>query len=238
MIGVDFPSHELLDTAPPAKPLPMAPEVARRFGQDLDYHAWNFGGAALWPLPAAGTGSADDAQRLLLHGLRDQERWWSGENPLRQSLCRVLCPWREAARVAFNLGLLALLGATAAYFCSARLHAMGWRYLSRLLAVGVALVALFLRCSTATPSWRRCARAGCCRWRCWGWPGCGWCGCCCGGRCRCRCRCREEPDAPSPSFEHDFCQGDALWNMPIGIGVRQRRSRLNANPWPSSRRRA
>lgn len=145
---------------PPPKPLPMAPEVARRFGQDLDYHAWNFGGAALWPLPSASAGSADDAQRLLLQSFRDQEHWWTGRSELRQALCDTLCPWRTAARVAFNLGLLGLLGATAAYFFSARRHALGWRYLSRLLAVGVALAALFLALLNCDPDLEALRQSG------------------------------------------------------------------------------
>lgn len=122
-----------------------------QFDADLAYHAWQYGGAGLWPLPAASAGASDTVQQLLLRNFRDKTPWWTSQPGVQRSACAWVCPNRTPIRLVFE-GLLILgLVACGLYLGSCRVRQLGRAYLGCLGMVGVVTFVVGLSLLTCDP---------------------------------------------------------------------------------------
>lgn len=107
------------------RPAAMGSVQTFQFDADLAYHAWQYGGAGLWPLADAGRGAGAQATELLHRNIRDDQRLWKERWRFTHRLCDAVCPQRTGWRLLLN-GLLALGGVSLALFAlSRRVRATG-----------------------------------------------------------------------------------------------------------------
>lgn len=128
-----------------------------QFTDDLIYLQDNFAGVGLWPLPL----DSDEEMKTIKAKLIELYKVTNGSNRLGEMidtyapwLCEFACPNRWLFRVSFDLlaGLLVLYALLAIWIC--RLRSLFKQYFLYFLAIGLAIVLIFLISLACDPFWK------------------------------------------------------------------------------------
>lgn len=96
---------------------------AFQFDADMAYYKWQFGGLALWPVPAAGQGSSDVVSGLLRNNFRAKSNWFAEQADAL--VCSVVCAHRTEARLLWRALLLFGAITIGVYLGVCRVRSMG-----------------------------------------------------------------------------------------------------------------
>lgn len=134
---------------------PLSAKRHQQLEGDLAYLRWNYGGVALWPLPAQNLGSGLAVQEAVRRAYSETPEL--AQRTLGDHACSVLCPRRVELRLALQLLLLIGFVSIGLHIRNRKVRQPGKPYLVTLWAGGLltGLVALsLLGCDPAMQRWR------------------------------------------------------------------------------------